>query len=178
MLIKSIFAGFGGQGVLMMGYSLAHAAMNQGFFVTHLPAYGAEMRGGTANCTVCISDEEIASPIASEPDYLVALNAPSLVTFQNKVGSGGTIFVNSSIISTPPARKDVKVRLVPCSEIAEKAGNPRAVNLAMLGAFMAETGIVRPESFYLSLEAIMTGRKKDMLAANRAAFDAGYAYKE
>ena len=87
MIIKTIFSGFGGQGVLMMGVSLAHSAMNKGYHVTYLPAYGAEVRGGTANCTVAVADEEIASPVASEPDYLVAMNSPSLFTFQNKVTS-------------------------------------------------------------------------------------------
>ena len=111
MMIKTIFSGFGGQGVLMMGISLAHSAMNKGYHVTYLPAYGAEMRGGTANCTVAVSDEEIASPVASEPDYLVVMNSPSLFTFQNKVTPGGTIFINSSIIDARPSRQDVKTIL-------------------------------------------------------------------
>jgi len=93
MLVKTIFSGFGGQGVLMMGVSLANSGMNEGYHVTYLPAYGAEMRGGTANCTIAIGDEEIASPVASEPNYLVVMNSPSLFTFQNKVTSGGTIFL-------------------------------------------------------------------------------------
>jgi len=101
MITKVFFSGFGGQGVLMMGVSLAQSAMNKGLHVTYLPAYGAEMRGGTANCTVALGDEEIASPVASEPDYLVVMNSPSLTTFQNKVSSGGTIFINSSIIDAP-----------------------------------------------------------------------------
>ena len=85
MMIKTIFSGFGGQGVLMMGVSLAHSAMSKGYHVTYLPAYGAEVRGGTANCTVAVADEEIASPVASEPDHLVAMNSPSLFTFQSKI---------------------------------------------------------------------------------------------
>jgi 2-oxoglutarate ferredoxin oxidoreductase subunit gamma len=88
MIVKTIFSGFGGQGVLMMGFTLAQGAMNAGYQVTFLPAYGAEVRGGTANCTVAVSDDEIASPIASEPDHLVVLNAPSLFTFQNRVAPG------------------------------------------------------------------------------------------
>ncbi|MDD5524801.1 MAG: 2-oxoacid:acceptor oxidoreductase family protein, partial [Smithella sp.] len=108
MIVKTIFSGFGGQGVMMMGISLANSGMNKGFHVTYLPAYGAEMRGGTANCTVAIADEEIASPVASEPNYLVVLNSPSLFTFQNKVITEGTIFLNSSIINDRPHRHDVK----------------------------------------------------------------------
>ena len=92
MMVKTIFSGFGGQGVLMMGYSLAHGAMSAGYNVTFLPAYGAEVRGGTANCTVAVSDDEIASPIASEPDNIVVLNTPSLYTFQNRMAPGGAPF--------------------------------------------------------------------------------------
>src|SRR4030042_214486 len=98
MLIKTIFAGFGGQGVLSMGLNLAQAAMLEGKNVTYLPAYGAEVRGGTANCTVAIGDEEIASPVASSPDFVVALNQPSVVRFQNQIQSGGLLFINSSLV--------------------------------------------------------------------------------
>ena len=94
MMVKTIVAGFGGQGVLMMGYALAHGAMGAGYNVTYMPAYGAEVRGGTANCTIAVSTEEIASPIASEPDHVVALNTPSLYTFQNRVARGGSLFLN------------------------------------------------------------------------------------
>jgi 2-oxoglutarate ferredoxin oxidoreductase subunit gamma len=94
MLIKTIFAGFGGQGVLSMGLSLAQAAMVEGKYVTYLPSYGVEVRGGTANCTVAISDEEIASPVASAPEFVVAMNQPSLIRFQNQVQSGGVLFFN------------------------------------------------------------------------------------
>ena len=123
MMVKTIVAGFGGQGVLMMGYTLAHGAMSAGYNVTYLPAYGAEVRGGTANCTIAVSSEEIASPIASEPDHLIVLNAPSLFTFQNRVAPGGTIFLNSSIISVDPSRHDVRIFKIPSSEMAETLGN-------------------------------------------------------
>ncbi len=109
MIIKTIFSGFGGQGVMMMGTSLAHSAMNKGYQVTYLPAYGAEMRGGTANCTVAVSDEEIASPVASEPNYLVVMNLPSLFTFQNRVTPGGSILINSSIVDANPSREDIQI---------------------------------------------------------------------
>ena len=100
MLVKTIFAGFGGQGVLSMGRNLAQAAMLEERDVTYLPAYGAEVRGGTANCTVAISDEEIASPVASSPEFAVVMNYPSLVRFQNQLESGGLLFVNSSLIES------------------------------------------------------------------------------
>src|SRR4030043_467215 len=98
MLIKTIFAGFGGQGVLSMGLNLAQAAMMEGKNVTYLPSYGVEVRGGTANCTVAISDEEIASPVASSPEFVVVMNQPSVVRFQNQIQSGGILFVNSSLV--------------------------------------------------------------------------------
>jgi 2-oxoglutarate ferredoxin oxidoreductase subunit gamma len=104
MTTKTIFAGFGGQGVLMMGYVLALAAMRDGKHVTYLPSYGAEVRGGTANCTVVVSDEEIASPVASSPDFAVVMNKPSLLKYQGLMKSGGLIIMNSSLIDMQPAR--------------------------------------------------------------------------
>ena len=176
MIVKTIFSGFGGQGVMMMGISLANSGMNKGFHVTYLPAYGAEMRGGTANCTVAIADEEIASPVASEPNYLVVLNSPSLFTFQNKVITEGTIFLNSSIIKDSPHRHDVKVIRVPCSDIAQELGNIRVANIIMMGAFIKVTGIVSPEIYLNSLESIMGSRKKSLAEINRKAFAAGFDY--
>lgn len=176
MIVKTIFAGFGGQGVLMMGYSLAHAAMNQGYFVTFLPSYGAEMRGGTANCTVAVGDEEIASPIASEPEYLVVMNAPSMFAFQNRLEEGGAMFLNSSIIKARPTRMEIEVLEVPCTEMAEREQNPRGANMVMLGAFIARTGMVDPEVYMKSMETILGGRKKSVLDANRKAFEAGFRF--
>src|SRR4030042_6022522 len=98
MLVKAVIAGFGGQGILSMGLNLAQAAMLEGKYVTYLPSYGAEVRGGTASCTVAISDEEIASPVASSPEFVVVMNLPSLVRFQNHIQSGGVLFVNSSLV--------------------------------------------------------------------------------
>ena len=104
MLIKTIFSGFGGQGVLSMGSALADAAMREGKYVTYLPSYGAEVRGGTANCTVSVSDEEIASPVASEPDFVVAMNQPSFIRFQSLIQAGGLILVNSTMVDISSAR--------------------------------------------------------------------------
>jgi 2-oxoglutarate ferredoxin oxidoreductase subunit gamma len=176
MIVKTIFSGFGGQGVMMMGISLANSGMNKGFHVTYLPAYGAEMRGGTANCTVAIADEEIASPVASEPNYLVVLNSPSLFTFQNKVITERTIFLISSIIKDSPHRHDVKVIRVPCADIAQELGNIKVVNVIMMGAFIKVSGIVSPEIYLNSLESIMGSRKKSLAEINRKAFTAGFDY--
>ncbi|MDD5167844.1 MAG: 2-oxoacid:acceptor oxidoreductase family protein [Syntrophales bacterium] len=176
MQVKTIFAGFGGQGVLMMGYSYANAAMNQGYFVTYLPSYGAEMRGGSANCTVAVADEEIASPIASEPDYLIIMNKPSLFTFQNRVAPKGSIFLNSSIIDVLPDRNDVNIYNVPLAEIASSLGNPRGQNIVMLGAFLKATGILSPQAFLEGLKQTLKGKKSAAMESNRKAFTAGYEY--
>ena len=176
MLTKTIFSGFGGQGVLMMGYTLAHGAMTAGYHVTYLPAYGAEVRGGTANCTVCVSDEEIASPIASKPENLVVLNTPSLYTFQNRVAPGGALFLNASIVTVEPSRHDVRIFKIPSSEMAGELGNPRTANTVMMGAFLKVTGLVPPDIFLGSLEAAMGSKKKSIIEINRKAFAAGYEF--
>lgn len=178
MMVKTIFAGFGGQGVLMMGFTLAHGAMSAGYNVTFLPAYGAEVRGGTANCTIAVSDEEIASPIASKPEYLVVLNTPSLYTFQNRVAPGGSLFLNSSIISVESSRHDVEIIKIPSSDIAEKLGNPRAANTVMMGAFLKKTGLVPPDVYLKSLEEVMGSKKKSIIEINRQAFSAGFKFLE
>jgi 2-oxoglutarate ferredoxin oxidoreductase subunit gamma len=176
MMTKTIFSGFGGQGVLMMGISLAHGAMSNGYHVTYLPAYGAEVRGGTANCTVAVADEEITSPVASEPDYLVVMNSPSLTTFQNKVTQGGTIFLNSSIVEARPSRQDVNCIAVPCGDMAQALGNDRVANIIMMGAFIKKTGIVPADIYLKSLETIMGSKKKSAAEVNRKAFNAGYDF--
>ena len=176
MIVKAFFSGFGGQGVLMMGISLANAAMNKGLHVTYLPAYGAEMRGGTANCTVAMGDEEIASPVASEPDYLVVMNSPSLFSFQNKVSSGGTIFINSSIVDARPIRQDVKTICIPCADMAQELGNSRVANIIMMGAFIKKSKVVSSEIYLKSLETIMGSRKRSLAEINRKAFATGFDY--
>jgi 2-oxoglutarate ferredoxin oxidoreductase subunit gamma len=150
--------------------------MSEGYEVTYLPAYGAEVRGGTANCTVAVGDEEIASPIASEPDYLVVLNTPALYTFQNRIASGGLLFLNSSIISARPSRKDLEVFAVPAGDIAEQVGNVRAFNTVMMGAFLKKTRLVKPEVYLKSMETVMGSKKKAVIEVNRKAFAAGYDF--
>jgi 2-oxoglutarate ferredoxin oxidoreductase subunit gamma len=168
-MVKTIFAGFGGQGVLMMGYALAHGAMSAGYNVTFLPAYGAEVRGGTANCTVAVSDDDIASPIASEPDNLVVLNTPSLSSVQK-------LFMNSSIIAVESSRHDIRIFKIPSSEMAENLGNSRAANTVMMGAFLKVTGLVPPDIFLSSMETVMGSKKKSVIEVNHKAFAAGYEF--
>lgn len=177
MIIKTIFAGFGGQGVLSMGYILALAAMHEGSEVTYLPAYGAEVRGGAANCTVSVGDEEIASPIASEPEFVVVMNKPSLLRFQNHVQAGGEIFVNSSMIDIEPSRKDITVHSIPATEMAEELGEVRAANMVMLGAFVKKTRLISAESVEGAIEEFFSNKKK-VIAINKEAFGIGIRYAE
>jgi 2-oxoglutarate ferredoxin oxidoreductase subunit gamma len=176
MLIKSIFSGFGGQGVLSMGYTLANAAMLQGKYVTYLPSYGAEVRGGTANCTVAIGDEEIASPVASEPDFVVSMNQPSFLKFQSILQSGGLILVNSSMINVAAARGDIEVVEVPTSELAEKLGNIKAANMVMLGAFIKASNLVSLPLMLKNLPEIMGEGKAKLIKINKEALETGYNY--
>ncbi len=173
MLIKSVFAGFGGQGVLSMGLNLAQTAMVEGKYVTFLPAYGAEMRGGTANCTVAISDEEIASPVASSPEFVVAMNQPSLIKFQNKIDSGGVVFLNSSLIEVEVLRGDVEVVRIAANQIAEELGSSRSANMVMLGAFVKKSNLVKIDRLIEEIKLLMASKAK-LFAINKKALLTGY----
>jgi 2-oxoglutarate ferredoxin oxidoreductase subunit gamma len=173
MLIKTIFAGFGGQGVLSMGLNLAQAAMLEGKYITYLPAYGAEVRGGTANCTVAVSDEEIASPVASSPEFIVAMNQPSLIRFQNQIESGGLFFINSSLIEAEIPRGDIDIVKVPANSIAEELGSPRSANMVMLGAFTKKSNLVSLSTVIEALKDTLKNKQK-LIAINKKALQAGY----
>jgi 2-oxoglutarate ferredoxin oxidoreductase subunit gamma len=173
MLLKVIFSGFGGQGVLMMGYVLANAGMKEDKHVTFLPAYGAEMRGGTANCTVVVSDREIASPVASAPEFVVAMNYPSMVKYQNMIKSGGTLFINSDLISEKPPREDISVVEAPVNSLAHEMGNDRGLNMIMLGIVSAVTGIVSENALFEAIETVMKGKKQTLIESNRQALKKG-----
>jgi 2-oxoglutarate ferredoxin oxidoreductase subunit gamma len=173
VLIKTVFAGFGGQGVLSMGLILAQGAMLDGKFVTYLPAYGAEVRGGTANCTLAISDEEIASPVASSPEFIVAMNQPSLARFQNQIQSGGQFFINSSLVKPEIIRGDVEIVSVAANNIAEELGNQRSANMVMLGAFIKKSKVVSLDNLLEGLKSTL-GNKPKVLAANEIALQKGY----
>jgi 2-oxoglutarate ferredoxin oxidoreductase subunit gamma len=176
MLIKTVFAGFGGQGVLMMGYIFAHAVMTEEKNVTFMPSYGAEVRGGTANCTVAVSNEEIASPIASSPEYAVIMNAQSLDRFQSSVKGGGLMFINSTMVTREPSRTDVGVVNVPASAMAEELGDLRIANIYMLGAYVAGTGLVSPRTVADSLRQVFSGKKQALVDLNIRALEAGMEY--
>lgn len=175
MTTRTLFAGFGGQGVLLMGYILSHGAMHKGLNITYLPAYGAEMRGGTANCTVTVSEEEIASPVASEPDIFVAMNYPSLVKFEPVVIKGGLVLLNDSLIKEDPSRTDLEILRVPAVELARTAGSDRAANMVMIGALAARTGLLSEEETVLGMEKALKGKEK-FFEMNRKGIQAGYSF--
>ncbi|MCP4753268.1 MAG: 2-oxoacid:ferredoxin oxidoreductase subunit gamma [Proteobacteria bacterium] len=173
MIAKLLFAGSGGQGVLTMGNVLGNAAMLEDFHVTFLPEYGAAMRGGTANCTVCISDDEIASPVASVPDVVVSMNQPSVLTFINKLQPGGQLLYNSSIVDTVPVRGDIDLLPVPASQLAQEMGNARSTNMIVLGSFIKLTNIIKVETVNRSVEMLM-GKKKKLVEASIKAISIGF----
>jgi 2-oxoglutarate ferredoxin oxidoreductase subunit gamma len=176
MLIKTVFSGFGGQGIVMMGYLLATAGMVEDKNVTCLPSYGAEVRGGTANCTVVISTEEIASPVASEPEYAVLMNNPSLIRFQNQVQSGGTILLNSSMIEARPVRGDLQIYEVPASDLAKQLGQDKVTNMVMLGALIKKSGMVSVETLVRVLRDTFSSRNPGIVKLNKSALMQGYDY--
>ena len=176
MLIRTIFSGFGGQGVLSMGYTVANTAMLEGKYVTYLPSYGVEVRGGTANCTVVVSDEEIASPVASEPEFVLAMNQPSFMRFQSILQSGGLMCVNSSIVNTSNARGDIEVVAVPTTELAEKLGTTKVANMIMLGAFIKASNIVSYDFLMEHMAEILGEGKSKLTKINREALQLGFDY--
>ena len=145
-MIRIVLAGQGGQGVLSAGRFLAESGLHEGKEVSYLPAYGPEMRGGTANCSVIISEEEIASPLCTEPDVLIALNAPSFHRFAPKVKSGGMIIVNGSISDAYAGRNDVRIYDIPMNDLALEAGDVRAANMIALGVLVKASGLVQEKS--------------------------------
>ena len=168
------FAGFGGQGILLSAKLLAYAAMKQGFFVAWVPSYGPEMRGGTAYCTVVISDKLIGSPIIKNPSHLVAMNRPSLEKFANDVKPGGIIFINSSLIPTRSGRDDIIELVVPVNDIATKAGSIRAANIVALSAFAAKSKVVDLELLKNCVKEQFAAKTK-IIPLNMKAFDEGVA---
>jgi 2-oxoglutarate ferredoxin oxidoreductase subunit gamma len=178
MLIKAVFSGFGGQGVIMMGYLLAMAGMYEEKNVTCFPSYGAEVRGGTANCTVVISSEDIASPVASEPEFAVLMNNPSLLLYQNQVQSGGTIFLNSNMIDTKPIRGDLEIYEIPINDLAKTLREDKVANMVMLGAFIKKSALISLETMHRVLKDTFTNKNPMIIKLNRQALLLGYNYLE
>ena len=173
-----IISGFGGQGGLAIGKNLVEAGMAEGLFVTWAPSYGPEMRGGTANCSVVLSDKPVGSPVFNHPTELIALNEPSLAKFEAGVLPGGTVFVNSDVVTDKVSRPDLKAIYVPCSKIAEEVGNPKVGNMVMLGAYVAQTKVLKPETIEHMIEEMFAGPKAKFIPLNIEAFRRGMACVE
>jgi 2-oxoglutarate ferredoxin oxidoreductase subunit gamma len=159
-----------------MGFTLANAAMLEGKHVTYYPSYGAEVRGGTANCTVSVSDEEIASPVSSQPEFVVSMNQPSFVRFQNLLQSGGLMLVNSSIVKAASVRGDIEVLEVPTTDLAEKLGNIKVANMIMLGAFIKVSNLVSFPRIVKNLPTLLGAKKARLLKLNHEALEQGFNY--
>ena len=166
---KVLIAGHGGQGIVLMGTLLAHAAMLEGKEVTFFPSYGAEMQGGSANASVILAPRRIASPIVDEPDILIVLNEPSLLEFEGRVRPYGQLFLNSSLIAAQPSRDDLTVIPVAATELAQQLGNTKTANVVMLGALARITGLVSLSALSESLEAVLPAHRHDLLEQNRQA---------
>jgi 2-oxoglutarate ferredoxin oxidoreductase subunit gamma len=166
-------SGFGGQGVISAGILLAQAGLLEGKNVSWFPAYGAEMRGGTANCSVVVADDEVSSPIVSRPDTAVVLNEPSLAKFEPMIKPGGLLIVNSSLVNTKPKRTDIKVALVPCNAIAQELGSIKIANMVALGALAGLTGAVGVESIAKALPKVFKRAKPEILELNIKALRKG-----
>jgi len=169
-----LLAGFGGQGILFAGKLLAYAGLIEEDQVTWLPSYGPEMRGGTANCSVCLSDMPIGSPLVLEPDILVALNQPSLDMFFDKVAPGGKVFVDSMLVPDVPKRDDVTVFSLPATETCDEAGLKGLANVLLVGKVLKETACVSVEALDAAIVKSIPPKRIHLLEPNRKAFDIGY----
>ena len=170
-----IISGFGGQGGLAIGKNLAEAGMAEGLNVTWAPSYGPEMRGGTANCSVVLSDKPVGSPVFNTSTELIALNEPSLEKFEAGVLPGGTVFVNSDVVTDKVTRPDLTAYYIPCNTIADEIGNAKVSNMVMLGAYVAGTKILKPETIEKMIQEIFAGPKAKFIPLNIEAFRRGMA---
>lgn len=172
MTQEMILAGFGGQGVLLMGQLLTYAGMIENKHVSWIPSYGPEMRGGTANCSVIISDEPVGAPIVTEPTTVVAMNRPSLDKFEPLMKANGTLFINSSLINRQAQRTDITAHLVPANDVAAELGNLKVANMVMLGAVLAATNVVNSKSLMQAFSK-MFAHKPELIELNERAIRRG-----
>lgn len=173
MIEEVLVAGFGGQGILLAGKLMAQASMDDGFYATWFPSYGPEMRGGTANCTVVYSDDEIGSPIASQYNTVLVMNQPSLERFQPKVRSGGKLLVNTSLINIEHRKDDIEFIEVPANELAIELGNARVANIVMLGAYNAVREYMQDETLERTIRENFASKNAELVELNIKAFAAG-----
>lgn len=172
-LEETIFSGFGGQGALFAGQLLAYSGIAADLHVTWIPSYGPEMRGGTANCTVILSEEEIGAPIIRNPTAAVVLNGPSMKKYEPLVKAGGVLIVNSSLVKEKSTRDDIRVLYIPASDIATELGNARMANIVLLGALIQVTGIVSAATVGQELDTHLSERQRKWLEPNKKALQQG-----
>jgi len=172
-----LIAGFGGQGILFSGKFLAYAGLIEGMQLSWLPSYGPEMRGGTANCSIILSDGQIGSPLVTKPDILTVLNLPSLDKYEQEVKPGGQIYINSSLISRKVVRTDVEVFYVPATQMADDQGLGNLANMIMIGSMLKHSNLFPMESVTRALEKIVSPEKAEMYARNVKAIELGYHYE-
>jgi 2-oxoglutarate ferredoxin oxidoreductase subunit gamma len=168
-----IMSGFGGQGIISGGIMLAYAGMIEDKHVTFFPAYGAEMRGGTANCSVVVSSDPVASPVVGAPDTLMIMNEPSLARFEDSLKPGGLMIINTSLVNSKPKRKDITVIEIPVSDLAEEVGNIKTSNMVILGAFAKKTGAVSINALKNSIAKVYLRANEAMVEMNKKAIDKG-----
>ena len=173
---KILIAGFGGQGILFAGKFLAYKGLTEGQQVSWLPSYGPEMRGGTASCSVILSDDPVGSPIVSNPDILVAMNLPSFDKFESTVVKGGMIFADSTLIERKSVRDDVKVFYIPATQLASDNGFPTLANMIIVGKILKELGQFDEDALRAALSKVISAKRADMLETNLKAMKIGAEY--
>jgi 2-oxoglutarate ferredoxin oxidoreductase subunit gamma len=174
MTKEIIISGFGGQGIVSSGIILAHGGLIENKHVTFFPSYGAEMRGGTANCSVVISAEPVASPIVASPDVVIIMNEPSLTRFEPTVKTGGMLFFNKTLIKSKPKRTDITVIPVEANALAEELGQGRVANMIMLGAMAKKTGMLSLKTLQKAQRKRYTKASDEQLTLNDKALEKGY----
>ena len=175
-MAEMIFAGFGGQGVMSMGMMVAYAGMIEEKNVSWIPSYGPEIRGGTANCAVVVTADEIGSPIITEPDVVVAMNLPSMTKFEPMLKPGGMLIYNSSLIEREGGRDDITVIAVPANDLASELGNTRVANMIVMGTLLAKTKVVGIDSIKKALRQVLPVHRHDLLGVNEDAMKRGAEY--
>lgn len=173
MTHEIICAGFGGQGVMLIGQLIAYAGMFEGKNVSWVPSYGPEMRGGTANCSVVVSDEPVGSPVISEPNGVIVMNQPSLEKFLSAVKSGGVLVYNSSLITMKETRDDLQIIAAPANDLATELGNSKVANLVALGAFLQKTNVVTADGIGKALEKVLPPHRHKLIPLNLEALKKG-----
>lgn len=173
-----LIAGFGGQGILFSGKFLAYEGLIENCNVSWLPSYGPEMRGGTANCSIILSDGAIGSPIVTNPDILIAMNLPSLDKYEAETKPGGEIFADSSLIERKLSRTDVSGYYIPATHLADENGLSGLANMIMLGYMIKKSGVIPTENIDAALSKVVPPSKAHLIEKNRQAIDIGYNYGE